>query len=153
MRKRVVKSLNNQLILGLAVAPRVEEHIFRAGVSKSPQGLHHLLSPGQTMPTFIPTNANNVGHCWPLLDVGWPNEPNISTQHLSAFHSNSINNNNTGSTTLLIGSEYVSPPPAYLFKKISQRLLLFGAPLIKFSNCLRETCKILVLLLSYSINE
>ena len=55
-----------------------------------------LLSPGQTMPTFIPTNANIVGHCWPLLDVGWPNDPNISTQHLSAYHSNCINNNNTG---------------------------------------------------------
>ena len=29
-----------------------------------------------------------VGHCWALLDVGWPNEPNIGTQHLSAYHSN-----------------------------------------------------------------
>ena len=90
---------------------------------RSPESLVELnrglcdLSPGQTMPTFIPTNTNNIGHCWPLLDVGWPNEPKISTQHLSAFHSNSINNNNTGSTTLLIGSEYASPPPAYLFKK------------------------------------
>ena len=48
----------------------------------------YALSPGQTMPTFIPTNANIVGHCWALLDVGWPNEPNINTQHLSAYHSN-----------------------------------------------------------------
>ena len=36
-----------------------------------------------------------AGHCWPLLDVGWPNEPNISTQHLSAYHSNSTKSRST----------------------------------------------------------
>ena len=90
-----------------------------------------------------------VGHCWPLLDVGWPNEPNISTQHLSAYHSNSNNDNNIGSTSLPLDPEYTSPPSAYLFKKISNPCSYLGPCVLNF---LGETCENLVLLLSFPNN-
>ena len=86
------------------------------------------------MPTFIPKNANIVWHWWTLLDVGWSNEPNTCTQHLSAYLSNTNSNNNTGSTTLLLGREYASLPPLIVSRSIFQPLLLFGAPRIKFSR-------------------
>ena len=92
------------------LADRIKQHV--------PTSIRKKSNTVKPWPNDANIYPNKCQHCWVLLDVGWPNEPNITTQHLSAYHSNACS--------------YLGP-----------RLL----------NFLGETCKNLVLLLSYSNNE
>ena len=98
----------------------------------------------------MPTLLGIVGHCWMWGGQTIPTlVPNIYLL-ITATASTT-----TTQDELLYSEAPNTRPllPLIFFKKIFQRLLLFEAPLIKLSNCLRETCKNLVLLLSYSNNE
>ena len=114
-----------------------------------------LLSPGQLMPTFIPTNAivghllGTVGHCW--MWGGQTNPTLVPKIYLLITATATATTTTTQNQLLYSLVPNTRPlPPLIFIRKIFKPLLLCGAPLTKFS---RRNVKKLGTLVSYPNND